>query len=124
MIAVKTWLAMAILVVVIAGSFFIGQHVGYDSGYHVAYTSEHSHYLFEQKRANHMQQTVATQRRCINVMAAQIQPVDSGGLAGLGEMMQRFGLLYWGTVKCNQSAGFGYVTQQQYQRIVPSASGS
>jgi hypothetical protein len=124
MIALKTSVAIAILVVVIAGSFFIGQRVGYDNGYNVAYTSEHSHYLFEQKRANRMQQTVATQRRCVNVMAANIQPVDSTGFAGLGEMMQRFGLLYWGTVKCNQSAGFGYVTQQQYQRIVPSSGGS
>lgn len=121
MISLKPWVAIASLVAAITVSYFVGQYVGYNGGFHVAYTAEHSHYLFEQKRADRMQQTVANQRRCINIMASQIQPVDSGGLEGIGEMMQRFGLLYWGTVKCNQTAGFGYVTRQQFQRIVPSA---
>ena len=114
------WLALVLVVAAIA--YVIGDRVGYQHGFAIAYTAEHSHFMFEKRRADRFQGRITDQRRCINKMAGSISPVESGGFAALGEVMQRFGLIYWGTVRCNQTAGFGYVNQQQIRRIMPSTN--
>lgn len=99
--------------------YSIGNYFGYQHGFKVAYTAEHSHYMFERRRADAFQRRITSQRRCIDKMATSIQPVQDAGFAGLGEMFAAFGLIYRGTVDCNRDAGFGYLTDKQYHRIIP-----
>lgn len=117
-----TYLSLILILAAALIAYLIGDRIGYKRGFSVAYTAEHSHYMFEKRRADTFQKRITSQHRCISKMAASIPPVESGGLAGLGELMQRFGLIYWGTVRCNQTSGFGYVNQQQMNRIMRSSS--
>ena len=116
-----TYFTIALAILSAVAAYFVGQHFGYAQGFRVAYTAEHSHYLYEKKRADKLQRTVANHRRCVEKMAASIPPVQSAGFQGLGETFQRFGLMYWGTVRCNETAGFGFITQTQHRRIIPAS---
>jgi hypothetical protein len=119
----KQTAVVALIVAVVVGltAGLIANKLGYDRGYAVAYSSEHSHFLFQKQRADKFARTIAAQRRCVDTLGNTISPVESAGFAGLGETMQKFGLMYWGTVRCNQDAGFGFISRTQYKRIVPSA---
>ena len=112
---------VAIIVTVATGSYFVGNHFGYQHGFAVAYTTEHSHYLFEKNRADRFKSRITGNKRCIDKMVSSMKPITSSGLEAFAEVMMRFGQLYHGTLKCNQDAGFGYVTQQQFQRLIPSS---
>jgi hypothetical protein len=114
----RTLLSIGALVVA-ALIYFAGDHFGYTRGYHVAYTSEHSHYVFEKRRADHMLARITGNRRCVSKMAGNIPTVQDSGFAGLGERFAAFGMMYWGTVHCNQTAGFGYIDAKEYARIMP-----
>ena len=103
----------------VSGAIYGTYRLGYAKGFDIAYTAEHSHYLFEKNRAGAFEKRIANQRRCVDKMAKSIQPVESTGFFALGEMMERFGLMFRGTLKCDRDSNFGSITQEQYAHIMP-----
>jgi hypothetical protein len=100
------------------GAYFLGQHVGYRNGFNVAYSSEHSHYLFEKTRGDNMQRRIAVQRRCIERTINAMTPVTDSGFSGLGEIMVNVKIYVFGSMACDRAAGFGAVTPQQWEAVM------
>jgi hypothetical protein len=117
----QVWLLGASALIVAVGALFIGHYFGYRSGYQAGYIPEHSHYIFEQKRARVLQKRITDQRRCIDKRVLAIPAIDSGGFAGLGELFRNIGLLYAGTRICDAASGLGVPTRAQLKRIFPSS---
>jgi hypothetical protein len=117
----QVWLFLTSGLIIAAAAFFIGHYVGYRSGYQAAYVPEHSHYVFEQKRARAFQKRITDQRRCIDSHVRDIPSIDSGGFVGLGELFRNVGLLYAGTRICDGASGLGVPTQEQLKRIFPNS---
>jgi hypothetical protein len=118
----RTILLALVALVFAAATAGAGWYFGNRHGYDVAYTSEHSHYLFERARANKMQASIGRQKACINHLAGALKPVTDTGLYALGEIMGTFGLMYWGTISCNRQSGFGFLTAAQVHRVLPSTN--
>jgi hypothetical protein len=119
----RQWLVIGgAALVLVVGSFLIGHYFGYRSGYQAAYVPEHSHFIFEQKRATAFQRRITDQRRCIDQHVSAIPSIDASGFAALGELFRNFGLLYLSTRLCDSASGFGIPTQAQLKRIIPSAN--
>lgn len=110
-----------IFVAAVMACFFFNK-LGYESGYRTAYTSEHSHYLFEKSRGDKMHKRISVQQKCMATMIASVPNVTNGGFAGLGQMMNALGRLFGGSVRCNRNAGFGAITPEQYQQIMGRAA--
>lgn len=118
----QLWLIITIALLVVIGAFVIGHYFGYRSGYQAGYVPEHSHFIFEQKRARALQKRIADQRRCIDQHVRGIPSIDAAGFAGLGELFRNVALLYVGTRLCDGASGFGVPTQSELRRIFPSGS--
>jgi len=116
----KAWALIGSAFIVAVAAFFIGHYVGYRSGYQAGYIPEHSHYIFELKRARAFQKRITDQRRCIDGHVRDIPSIDAGGFAGIGELFRNVGLLYAGTRICDGANGLGVPSQQQLKRIFPS----
>jgi len=115
------WIIVAASIVSAAIFFFVGQHFGFASGFQAAYVPEHSHYLFEQRRANGMQNRISGQKRCLDKLVSDIPSLDTGGLAGLAEIMRNVALLERSMMYCNEESGFGVPSQGEISRILPSS---
>lgn len=113
--------AIIAAVIIAGGTFALGHYIGYRHGYDAGYIPEHSHFVFQKARADTMAKSIARQKGCINRLAKSVPPVTDSGLVALGETMRAIGLMYWGTVACNEASGFGYLTQEQVKSIIPSS---
>jgi hypothetical protein len=115
------WLLCVVAFLTAIVVFFLGHYVGYRSGFQAAYVPEHSHFIFEQKRATALQKRITDQRRCIDKHVGAIPSIDSGGFAGIGELFRNVGLLYGSTRLCDSASGLGVPTQAQLKRIFPGS---
>lgn len=117
------WVLLSLAALITVGvSFFLGHYFGYRSGYQAAYVPEHSHFVFEQKRARGLQKRITDQRRCIDQRVRAIPSIDAGGFVGLGELFRNVGLLYASTRLCDDASGLGVPSQSELKRIFPSSS--
>lgn len=118
----REYFTIAAIVIAACLIGFASYRVGYSKGYSTAYDSEHSHYVFEKKRADVFASRISTQKRCVDKMAKSVDPVAGVGFFAIAETMRQFSLLYWGTVRCDQDSSFGFVTQEQFRRIIPASN--
>ena len=118
---VRSWLIGVGALIFLIGSYCLGHYFGYRSGYQAAYIPEHSHFIFEQKRAAAFQKRITDQRRCIDEHVRSIPSIDESGFAGLGEMFRNVGLVVLATRLCDSASRFGVPSQDQLKRIIPSS---
>ena len=112
---------VAIVVACILGIFILlgGRWWGYKVGFQAAYVPEHSHFVFEQKRANAFDKRIKDNRRCVDHMVHGIPSVDSEGFAAIGELMRNVGMLGRGMMDCNRFSSFGVPSRAEIGRIIP-----
>jgi hypothetical protein len=103
-------------------AFFGGRWWGYNTGFQAAYVPEHSHYIFEQKRADAFDKRIKDNRRCVDHMAHAIPPIEDGGFAALGEELRNIAMLARGMMDCNDASGFGTPSRGDLSRIIPSSN--
>ncbi len=114
----RRWIAGIVGVVVTVSAFVFGRNVGYDHGFNVAYTTEHSHYLYEKNRGDHMQKRIDTQRACVNDVVRHMSPIQDSGFPGLAELMSNIKTILSGSVSCDRRADFGTMSPAEATRLL------